>query len=498
MIIIAKPQPEQSTQTAMTNSNNYFNYSQNVAISQVRDDAQRVIDQFANALHSLPTSNRTNTTASETAKLFSEIMHGVFSYQLDQKVEEESQLSDVKLLSMATSINDTLNSINNVVDELLSSTDGALKLGDLKKCLWNLVQQGGLHDGQTCVVVSSTSDQIRKVNLVCANAFYDSKASPLLEFRNVLQNFGDGIIPMDILQLTKTAVNPSFTSLIPGEEALFTTIENAIQSVQSSVSGELVQALDDAAKCFKQTVLAQVSFSERLKLTLQCNRDPNHSSVFRDLRTLYLSIINQFVGYVTPNVLEMVHQISDEYLKSGINSKPQEQFFRKAISDSVKSIVASNSGNQVTYSYKIADCLDTVVGVTDPETATNQAATFHCLEKPDGPLASLREILYGYIQQVYAVLPVEIAAQIEKAGLMRLDRSSPDYEKQVQHLHQEFLKTNPGPNYVTCYQSFLNCLFGSHSGGVLTASNNTRFACLLGDACRKSPDGKKNPEFHFY
>lgn len=83
------------------------------------------------------------------------------------------------------------------------------------------------------------------------------------------------------------------------------------------------------------------------------------------------------------------------------------------------------------YAYKIADCLDTVVGVTDPDTAANKAATAHCLEKvslnvhyipqnhrqlmntlfllnfnrqPDGPPAALRQIIYGYIQQVRLAL----------------------------------------------------------------------------------------------
>jgi hypothetical protein len=55
---------------------------------------------------------------------------------------------------MSTAINDTLNSINDVTDQLLSSANGALKFVDLKNCLSNLVQQGGLKDGESCVIVS--------------------------------------------------------------------------------------------------------------------------------------------------------------------------------------------------------------------------------------------------------------------------------------------------------------------------------------------------------
>ncbi|WAR52485.1 hypothetical protein PtB15_1B927 [Puccinia triticina] len=367
---------------------NVFDYSGNATSYQVRNDALRVVEQFANALGNYSTSNSLGDS-SKTVTLFKGVVHGAMSYQLYRNVGNSTQLTASKLQSMSTAINDTLNSINDVTDQLLSSSNGALKFIDLRNCLSNLIQQGGLKDGESCVIQGLSITGVSEI------------------LTSVLQNFGDGILPPNILELTTEALNPVFTSLIPGEDKFFSAIEGAIASVQRAIAGALVQALDDAFRCFKSTLFSPMSYEERLTIT------------------------NQFVGYVTPNVLESIHSISDAYLNKGVHAKPEEKFFRNAISNTVESIVASNSGNEVIYAYKIADCLDTVVGVTDPDTAANKAATARCLEKPDGPPAALRQIVYGYIQQIYGVLPVEIAQEMEEIGVMNLDRSSPNFNQKA-------------------------------------------------------------------
>ncbi|KAH9473067.1 hypothetical protein Pst134EA_000146 [Puccinia striiformis f. sp. tritici] len=459
-----------------TSQPNVFSYSGNATSEQLRNDALRVVEQFASALGN-STSN-SHPDNSKTVTLFKNAVHGAMSYQLYRNVGNSTQLTETKLQSMSTAINDTLNSINDVTDQLLSSANGALRFADLRNCLSNLVQQGGLKDGESCVIQGLSITGVSEI------------------LTSVLQNFGDGILPPNILELTAQALDPVFTSLIPGEEQFFSAIEGAIASVQRAIAGALVQALDDAFRCFKSTIFLPISYEERLSRTRECNRDSaaSHSSVFRDLKTLYLSITNQFVGYVTPNVLESIHSISDAYLQKGVHAKPEEKFFRNAISNAVKSIVASNSGNEVIYAYKIADCLDTVVGVVDPDTAANKAATAHCLEKPDGPPAALRQIIYGYIQQIYGVLPVAIAEELEQLGIMNLDRSSPNFNHQVNELHQKFLKTNPGPEYVSCYERLTDCLFNPQVGGILApSSNKTQLTCLLGRSCQNAPDGKQIP-----
>lgn len=458
-------------------SSDVFTYAAVAASSQLKNDANHVIEQFAAALGNCSSSTSIQEN-SEAVNLFKSVVHGAMGYQLYKDVGNSTQMTQKKLVSMSTAINDTLNSINDIADQLLSSSNGALKFADLRNCLQSLVQQGGLKDGESCVVQGLSITGISEI------------------LTSVLKNFGDGIIPADILKYTTQALDPVMTSLIPGEQQLYLVLESAITSVQHSIVGELVQALDDALKCFKSTLSTPLSYEERLRNTRACNREnyANQSSVFRDLKTLYLSITNQFVGYVTPQVLESIHSISDSYLEKTFPAKPDEFFFRGSISSSVKSIVASNSGNEVTYAYKIADCLDTVVGVTDPEDAKNKAATAHCLQKPDGPLAPLRQIVYGYIEQIYGVLPVKIAREIEQAGILNLDRSSPDYAQQVEILHERFLKTDPGPAYVSCYERVTDCLFNDQAGGILKASKNqTQIACFLGKACEKTPDGKIIP-----
>lgn len=82
------------------------------------------------------------------------------SYPLYQDVGNSTRLTETKLDSMSTAINDTLNAINDVTDQLLSSANGALKFADLRNCLSHVVQQGGLQDGESCVMVSLFKDSL--------------------------------------------------------------------------------------------------------------------------------------------------------------------------------------------------------------------------------------------------------------------------------------------------------------------------------------------------
>ncbi|EGG02032.1 uncharacterized protein MELLADRAFT_124335 [Melampsora larici-populina 98AG31] len=463
------------------NSTDLFQFSASAPALQLKKDAHAVIDAFASIIQARNSSsfsfNSTTQSAEETARLFQEVVKGALSYHLDQGIGTNSTSpSTDRLQSMSNSINETLESVNEVTDRLLSSTDGALRFMDLKNCLTQLVQQGGLHDGESCVV----------------NGMSVTGVSDIMD--SVLKNYGGGIIPKNILSLTTKALNPSFKTVIPGEAAFYDSIDQAIRSVQSSVSGELVQALNDAQQCFMETAYSSITYAERLKKTEECNRDiDKSSSVYRDLKTLYLSITNQFVGYVIPNLLESIHEISASYLAAKISKFPQDLFFRQAITATIRSIVASNSGNQVTYAYKIADCLDTIIAIPDPASAARTASAALCLQKPDGPPASAREIIYGYTQQVYGFLPSTIAAQIESSELQHLNKSDPNYFKKVKALHQSFLKSNPGPDYVSCYERFMDCLFEPRVGGALVFHQDTQITCILGDACRKTPDGQKIP-----
>lgn len=472
---------EDNTKAPHANSTDIFQFSASAPALQLKKDAHAVIDAFASIIQTRNSSsfsfNSTTQSAEETARLFQEVVKGALSYHLDQGIGTNSTSpSTDRLQSMSNSINETLESVNEVTDRLLSSTDGALRFMDLKNCLTQLVQQGGLHDGESCVV----------------NGMSITGVSDIMD--SVLKNYGGGIIPKNILTLTTKALNPSFKTVIPGEAAFYDSIDQAIRSVQSSVSGELVQALNDAQQCFMETAYSPITYAERLKKTEECNRNPNKSSsVYRDLKTLYLSITNQFVGYVIPNLLESIHEISASYLAAKISKFPEDLFFRKAITATISSIVASNSGNQVTYAYKIADCLDTIIAIPDPESAARKASAALCLQKPDGPPASVREIIYGYTQQVYGFLPSTIAAQIEASGLQNLNKTDPYYFKKVKALHQTFLKSNPGPEYVTCYERFMDCLFEPRVGGALVFHQDTQVTCILGDACRKTPDGQANP-----
>lgn len=184
---------------------------------------------------------------------------------------------------MAKSINDTLESVNEVTDKLLSSSDGALHFVDLRNCLTHLVQQGGLHDGEGCVM----------------NGMSITGVSKLID--SVVENFGGGMIPLNILSMTHEALDPRLSSMIPGEANFLEILDHAIRSVQESISTELVQALDDAKDCFIESAFVpMINYQQRLKLTETCNRvskKNSHTSVYGDLKSLYLSITNQVSLY---------------------------------------------------------------------------------------------------------------------------------------------------------------------------------------------------------
>ncbi|KAG0152425.1 hypothetical protein CROQUDRAFT_55778 [Cronartium quercuum f. sp. fusiforme G11] len=438
---------------------------------QIKSDAHAAIEAFGQAMTGAA-GNSTTQSSKETAQLFQTLVKGALSYPLNQNIGGSATPSQDRLNAMAAAINTTLNSIQDTATKILSSSQGALHFNDLKECIGGLVQQGGLHDGESCVV----------------NGMSVTGVSNLMS--SVLKTFGDNGIPQAILKETSKALDPTFTAVLPGEKKFYDSVNNAITSVQASISGQLVAALNDAQNCFQDAMTSASAYPDKMAATQKCMRSPTGKSVYTDLKTLYLSVTNQFVGYLTPNVLDSVHTIADSYLNKTSQTDDQK-YFSNAIASTTSSIVASNAGNQVTYAYKLADCLDTLVGTTDPSSASNIAATHNCLKKPDGPAASVKQIVYGYIQQIYGVLPASLASKIEATGVKNLDPKDPNYASKVEALHQTFLKTNVGPEYVTCYEAFVDCLFDS-STGALENPGNTHRTCLLGNSCKTTPDGQKN------
>lgn len=84
-------------------------------------------------------------------------------------------------------------------------------------------------------------------------------------------------------------------------------------------------------------------------------------------------------------------------------------------------------------------------------------------------------------------------------GLQELDQQDPDYQKKVNELHQRFLESRPGPEYLSCYERFMDCLFNLKLGGILRIEevDKNQITCILGDACRLTPDLQPNPVIRF-
>lgn len=138
---------------------------------------------------------------------------------------------------------------------------------------------------------------------------------------SVLKTFGDNGIPQSILKDASKALDPSFTAILPGEKEFYDSVNNAMTSVQASISGQLVAALNDAQNCFQDAMTStQLTYPQKLAATEKCNRSPTGKSVYNDLKTLYLSVTNQ-VGflffYLTQNsILSVISSQTDLYLNS--------------------------------------------------------------------------------------------------------------------------------------------------------------------------------------
>lgn len=136
--------------------------------------------------------------------------------------------------------------------------------------------------------------------------------------------------------------------------------------------------------------------------------------------------------------------------------------------------------------------MDALANASDLSEAYSNAAAASCLSKPDGPPASIRQIVYGYIQQIEGVLPAQLAAEIEHTGVLALDPTDPNFAIEVEDLHEKFMETDIGPEYVACYEKFVDCLFNKASGALATPGNTDQ-TCLLGTACQTAPNGSLNP-----
>lgn len=111
--------------------------------------------------------------------------------------------------------------------------------------------------------------------------------------RSVLKTFGDDVIPESIVDEATKALSSAFNPIFPGEQDFYDSVKAAIQSVELAVSSELVAALEDAERCFRTAMTQSGPYADRMKSTESCNRDTSRSSVYEDLRSLYITIVNQ-------------------------------------------------------------------------------------------------------------------------------------------------------------------------------------------------------------
>jgi len=331
---------------------------------------------------------------------------------------------------------------------------------DLRACIADVVKNAGKESGQKCLTMNNTA------------AVSDVKQI----FRNMIDQY-EFQLPMNTALALKSKVDTylSNSSLIPPAQELVRDVQDATLSVAATTNAEEVQALYAAEACFFEA-LAQPVYTQAFEY--QCNAGTlnDTDSTLDNVGDIYRATVNQYAGVLPPEIVQNIQDIGTSYLPKNISAVDNQT--RNDVNAAVLSVVASTSGNTATLTYQLLDCLDLVL-IPGAGNATTQEA---CLNSPTGVAASRLNIINGYIQQFYGVLPPKLILDMNAQVTANLaNDTSLNAQKVKSHLDDIFTASAAGPEYVNCYENFENCVI--NAVGNATASSY----CTMGEACKKLP-----------
>ena len=102
--------------------------------------------------------------------------------------------------------------------------------------------------------------------------------------------------------------------------------------------------------------------------------------------------------------------------------------------------------------------------------------------QPTGLAASRINIINGYLQQFYGVLPPKLILDLEdKVNPVLANSTYATADKTRTELNNLFTASGAGPAYVTCFETYEDCVVNAM--GNVTASTT----CPLGAACQSKP-----------
>jgi len=338
--------------------------------------------------------------------------------------------------------------------------DQGASFSDLRKCIADVVKNAGTASGQRCLTMGNTA------------ALSDIKQI----FKNMVDQYAFQM-PMNTALDLKKKVDTylSNSSLIPAAQELVRDVQDATLSVAATTNAENVQAFYSAEACFFEA-LAQPVYTSAYEYQCNAGTLDDDDSTLDNVGDIYRATVNQYAGVLPPEIVQDIQDIGTNYLAKNI-SKVDNQT-RNDVNAAVLSVVASTSGNTATLTYQLLDCLDLVL-IPGAGNATTQEA---CLNSPKGVAASRLNIINGYIQQFYGVLPPKLVLNMKDNVTSALaNDTSLSATKVKNHLEELFKASAAGPEYVSCYENFESCVLNAVGNATASAT------CTLGAACKALP-----------
>ncbi|GAA5850670.1 hypothetical protein JCM8547_001950 [Rhodosporidiobolus lusitaniae] len=312
----------------------------------------------------------------------------------------------------------------------ISEADKATLI-DAQACLTEILARGTMPDGYACV--DDAKNTVRR---------YRTAGN------TVLEQF-IGIVPPATLNIIQDKLDSYFDSLglIPPVYDLKTHVQNAVRSVVSSTSGETVTSIERLQDC----LVAATASSNGLQQNYKCFVDPEGS--LGNLENIFYGVLQQFVGYLQPNIMQDVINIYSYYL-SAEGAVPGYALL-KSIDLSLLSITASTSGNSVTAVMQLTQCFNDLI--MEPNDAAR--AGYTCLVGASGPLMTTQVLINGIVQQGFGYLPPTLILNTEQALRPLLSSTSPPTQALVSTAFSiAFRASDAGPETTTCFLALEDCV----------------------------------------
>ncbi|GAA5933345.1 hypothetical protein JCM1841_001500 [Sporobolomyces salmonicolor] len=321
-------------------------------------------------------------------------------------------------------------------------------LADAQSCLSDILARGSIPEGYACV--DPNGNTVSAYTTACDT---------------VLEQFV-GIVPPSTMTVLQKQFNSYFASLglIPPVNDLNTHLQNVIASVTASNSGEAVTGTERLQACLESAL----NGSTGLQQNYQCFMGKD--STWTSLNTLFAGIVQQFGGYLPPNVMQDVINIYMYYL-SAANVPGLDMM--KPMNNAMMSMTAAVAGNSVTAIEQMQQCFNDLLMTPDADARAN----YVCLMGSTGPIMTIEVLINGIIQQSFGYLPPTLVLQLEHDLRPYLNTSDPSSSAVAHAMQATFAASGAGPEFVTCFEALEDCV----NEAVLSGSSAT---CTLQDKCK--------------